>query len=166
MRILLFGIILLMYGCSSPNVAENEIKRDTVIFTGVPHNTYRQVVGDWGLRTLDDKPMGFLAENSSYTVKASAGNLDLKLNLLPKSKNLTITPVEERFNEFLLTTSGLSPDSSQEKAIVYFIIDTTYNKPVFIRRDYPDDSNYLHIDYYLNWDGLGEEQLIIRKNVD
>ena len=152
---------------TATKIFENEqpIKRDTIVFYGSPKNTYSEVF-NLDLIDANNDILGAFKEDSVYLVKISSKQ-DLKFNLLPLTKNLTIrSNILGSFNEFWIETKKLHPDSTYETAKAEIFFDTTYNKPVIIRKDVIKDSitNELRtVSYHLKWKGLGTVEMKIKR---
>jgi hypothetical protein len=161
-RVLQIMILFLVSSCSNQEIRE-KVQRDTLIFgDNFPKHSFMEVFGNLALTDRNGKSISSLYEDSSYFVKATPGYQNLKFILIPLSKNLTIEPIKNNFNEFIVKTKKLNSDSLSEMAIINFGFDTSYNKPIIIRRDF---SNSTYVDNYLDWDGLGTMEYKIKKKV-
>ena len=160
---LFFILFLICVACDKPaSLQGQKPKSDTIIFSGIPKDNFFEVFGRTSLTTLDSTDISHFVEDSIYYVKVHTKQ-DFKFILKPLTPNLTIRPNKDKFNEFILQTKKLSPDSSRETASIFFKFDKSYNDPIIIRRDIPSDTLFKQIDYYLNWDGLMNWDFKIKK---
>lgn len=158
--LLCIQMILVLQGCSCSKSRHDNVIRDTIRFSA---GNFKDVFGNLALLDINGNVITRFDEGKTYHVKLAPRKL--KLSLVPLTKNVSIAPKEEGFNEFVIKSKYFGQGTVSEAAVISFQIDILYNQPIIIRRDYSKDSSGF-TETYLDGKEIGTLEMKIKNNVD